>query len=83
MFPLFPYAVYFPKEYLAEIYPAAASFYNPEEVFLFDDEGNLVYYIVTLTDTMGEMTYKVNIIDDKVDESLLTISDYEIKQLEY
>ena len=71
------------NEYLAEIYPADASFYNPEEVFLFDDEGNLVYYIVTLTDTMGEMTYKVNIIDDKVDESLLTISDYEIKQLEY
>jgi len=66
------------EKYFAEIYPAEPSGYPSEAVFLFDEDGNLAYYIVTLSDTLGESVYRIHAIDSEVDESLLDISDYAI-----
>ena len=68
------------KTYTAEIYPEIDE-YPYEEVFLFDEDGQLAYYLVTISDSLGEEVFTINLINDAVDESLLDISGYEITPL--
>ena len=62
----------------AEVYPASAA-HPSEEVFLFDEAGDLVCYIQT-NDVLGELVYTIHSIDGTVDEELLELdlSEYEL-----
>ncbi len=69
--------------YITETYPATE--YEPESVFCFADDGTLVYYIegapvFESASQIGESHYKIHSIDSRVDESLLTLSGYQITQ---
>ena len=70
-------------EYAAEVFPATD--YQPEAVFCFDDAGQLVHVIegAPVVDTsldIGETVYRIEAIDDEVDESLFDISAYDISE---
>ena len=67
--------------YAAEVFPAGD--YTPEGAFCFNDSGELVYYIEGTTPAKkgidnGEIVYKINAIDTKIDEELFDISGYKI-----
>ena len=67
--------------YAAEVFPAGD--YTPEGAFCFNDSGELVYYIEGTTPAKkgidnGEIVYKINAIDTKIDEALFDISGYKI-----
>lgn len=69
--------------YTAEVFPAGE--YRPEDVFCFDDDGQLVYYIqgapvIETTIEIGEQVYKVESVDNDIDESVFDISAYEIAE---
>ena len=67
--------------YAAEVFPAGD--YTPDGAFCFNDSGELVYYIEGTTPAKkgidnGEIVYKINAIDTKIDEELFDISGYKI-----
>ena len=56
--------------------------YTADDMFYFDDEGNLAYYVQGSMKSgnteIGETVYKIAAIDDAVDESLFDVSGYAI-----
>ena len=62
----------------AEKYPAQSE-YGVDQIFCFDETGSLAYMINCANDTigLGEYIYKIDVIDDAVDESLFDITGYE------
>lgn len=56
--------------------------YTADDMFYFDDEGNLAYYVKGSMKSgnteIGETVYKIAAIDDAVDESLFDVSGYAI-----
>ena len=57
--------------------------YTADDMFYFDDEGNLAYYVQgsmkSGSTEIGETVYKINAIDAAVDESLFDVSGYAIE----
>lgn len=57
--------------------------YTADDMFYFDDEGNLAYYVQGSMKSgnteIGETVYKINAIDAAVDESLFDVSGYAIE----
>ena len=57
--------------------------YTTDDMFYFDDEGNLAYYVQgsmkSGSTEIGETVYKINAIDAAVDESLFDVSGYAIE----
>ncbi|MBQ1771000.1 MAG: hypothetical protein II000_03500 [Clostridia bacterium] len=62
----------------AEKYPAQSE-YGVEQIFCFDENGSLAYMINCANESigLGEYVYKIDAIDDVVDESLFDITGYE------
>ena len=56
--------------------------YTADDMFYFDDEGSLAYYVQGSMKSgnteIGETVYKIAAIDDAVDESLFDVSGYAI-----
>ena len=61
----------------AEKYPAQSE-YGVEQIFCFDENGSLAYMINCANESigLGEYVYKIDAIDDVVDESLFDITGY-------
>ena len=64
--------------YKAEKYPAQTE-YGVDQIFCFDETGCLAYMINCANESIGldEYVYKIDAVDDVVDESLFDISGYE------
>ncbi len=62
----------------AEKYPAQSE-YGVDQIFCFDENGSLAYLINCNNESLGlgEYIYKIDAVDDVVDESLFDISGYE------
>ena len=70
--------------YYTQVYPGDGE-YVPEAAFCFDAQGNLAYVIKSPLENssfdLGEVIYTVHAVDSAVDDSLFTISGYEISEL--